>query len=331
MTGNRDSHDVWLAELAKKVARRLAEPSAAIEFVFPLASVETYPWTEAGRVNGWGVDVATMHTPRVTICLWVDTYLHSEDRFSLGCWAHTTSLAVAKDAAKRSLAIAWPTCVSFTGRDRDPRTRRALLASDSALRTAPETPILDSWRREHWFGRYLHNVTRSKPDHVVGRVLSLIGELAALYGPLAEPLSESLGDLRLAEASLQERRLETYTRLARSGQADFRAALRFRHGSRCVVTGCAIPEALEAAHIAPFASGGTDNVDNGLLLRADLHLLFDNHQLWFEVDGEQVVCRFSREARQGGYSEWDCRPLAGVLSNGQREALKRRQNASASG
>jgi hypothetical protein len=45
--------------------------------------------------------------------------------------------------------------------------------------------------------------------------------------------------------------------------------------SRCAITGCDAVEALEAAHIAPYRGEHYDHVQNGLLLRADLHSLFD--------------------------------------------------------
>jgi hypothetical protein len=48
-----------------------------------------------------------------------------------------------------------------------------------------------------------------------------------------------------------------------------------QYGGRCVVTRTSIVEVLEAAHIRPFSCKGTEDVDNGLLLRVDIHNLFD--------------------------------------------------------
>lgn len=62
---------------------------------------------------------------------------------------------------------------------------------------------------------------------------------------------------------------------ARQGQAGFRAALRSRYGDRCMVTGCAAMEVVEAAHISPYRRPEDNHPENGLLLRADLHTLFD--------------------------------------------------------
>jgi hypothetical protein len=61
----------------------------------------------------------------------------------------------------------------------------------------------------------------------------------------------------------------------RLGQAGFRQRLLTVYEGRCAVTGGDIPETLEAAHIQPHASGGRMTTSNGLLLRADIHTLFD--------------------------------------------------------
>lgn len=61
----------------------------------------------------------------------------------------------------------------------------------------------------------------------------------------------------------------------RRGQAAFRQALLSAYEGRCAITGCAVPDVLEAAHIHPYRGQETNRVDNGLLLRADLHTLFD--------------------------------------------------------
>ena len=47
------------------------------------------------------------------------------------------------------------------------------------------------------------------------------------------------------------------------------------YGRRCAVTGEHTLPVLEAAHIRPVARGGIHNPQNGLLLRSDVHTLFD--------------------------------------------------------
>lgn len=61
----------------------------------------------------------------------------------------------------------------------------------------------------------------------------------------------------------------------RQGQSKFRRNLLKAYKSRCAITGCEIEEALEAAHIIPYCITKDNDISNGLLLRSDLHTLFD--------------------------------------------------------
>lgn len=61
----------------------------------------------------------------------------------------------------------------------------------------------------------------------------------------------------------------------RRGQPQFRASVLAAYRNRCAVTKCSVVEVLEAAHIAPYNGEQTNDPRNGLLLRADIHLLFD--------------------------------------------------------
>jgi hypothetical protein len=61
----------------------------------------------------------------------------------------------------------------------------------------------------------------------------------------------------------------------RIGQPEFRAALLRVYENTCAITGCRVDEVLEAAHIQPAKRRGSHSLKNGLLLRADLHNLFD--------------------------------------------------------
>jgi hypothetical protein len=63
--------------------------------------------------------------------------------------------------------------------------------------------------------------------------------------------------------------------VVRGPQGQFRILVRAAYGDRCVLTGCAITEALEAVHIDPYENSSQHNPKNGLLLRKDLHALFD--------------------------------------------------------
>jgi hypothetical protein len=106
----------------------------------------------------------------------------------------------------------------------------------------------------------------------------------------------------------------------RRGQYKFRNALRKRYGDRCLVTGCKVVDVLEAAHINTSPGEDDNRPENGLLLRADIHTLFDLDLLGIEpqhlrvnvhpdinseyadLDGKTLLCddhcRPSQEALQ---------------------------------
>lgn len=70
-----------------------------------------------------------------------------------------------------------------------------------------------------------------------------------------------------------------YLTRARLGQGAFRVLVTDTYHRRCAITGERTLPALEAAHIKPFAQQGPHSVSNGLLLRSDLHRLFDDGYL----------------------------------------------------
>ena len=61
----------------------------------------------------------------------------------------------------------------------------------------------------------------------------------------------------------------------RLGQGTFRVLITDTYERRCAVTQEKTLPTLEAAHIKPVAEGGRHRLDNGLLLRSDVHRLFD--------------------------------------------------------
>ena len=79
-------------------------------------------------------------------------------------------------------------------------------------------------------------------------------------------VAESVVTPVLGEGWLARRRL---------GQGAFRVLVTDAYQRHCAVTGERTLPVLEAAHIRPVARGGLHRVDNGLLLRSDVHTLFD--------------------------------------------------------
>ena len=88
----------------------------------------------------------------------------------------------------------------------------------------------------------------------------------------------------------------------RRGQASFREALMAAYNYKCAITGCDAKETLEAAHISPYMGDHTNCVQNGLLLRADMHTLFDLGQL--TISSEKYVTILNTDLRDGHYGKY---------------------------
>lgn len=72
-----------------------------------------------------------------------------------------------------------------------------------------------------------------------------------------------------------ERRMALRERAVREGQDAFRERVFRAYGGACALTGVDVPEVLQAAHIDPYRGRYTQVVGNGILLRSDIHLLYD--------------------------------------------------------
>ena len=86
----------------------------------------------------------------------------------------------------------------------------------------------------------------------------------------------------------------------RLGQGSFRILVTDAYERRCAITGERVLPVLQAAHIRPYASGGEHRVDNGLLLRSDLHTLFDRGYLTVTPQLDLEVSRRIREDFENG-------------------------------
>lgn len=78
-------------------------------------------------------------------------------------------------------------------------------------------------------------------------------------------------------------------RETRPEQQEFRRKIAERDGLRCAISGCELAEILDAAHLLPRADGGSDAPQNGIILRADLHRLFDARLLMLDCEGRATV------------------------------------------
>jgi putative restriction endonuclease len=86
----------------------------------------------------------------------------------------------------------------------------------------------------------------------------------------------------------------------RLGQGTFRVGVTGAYGGACAVSREHSLPVLEAAHIRPYGEEGTHDVSNGLLLRADIHRLFDAGYVTVTPDHRFVVSdRLAREWENG--------------------------------
>jgi putative restriction endonuclease len=119
---------------------------------------------------------------------------------------------------------------------------------------------------------------------------------------LWEGVQERMG--RSTVSQLSEMTIARYGEPAlirpRLGQGVFRIAVTDAYNRRCAVTRERTLPVLEAAHIIPFANGGAHAVSNGLLLRRDLHILFDRGYLTVSPDHHLEVSRRIREQFENG-------------------------------
>jgi putative restriction endonuclease len=87
----------------------------------------------------------------------------------------------------------------------------------------------------------------------------------------------------------------------RLGQGSFRVMVTDAYRRRCAITGERVLPVLEAAHIVPYAEGGLHELSNGILLRSDLHTLFDRGYLIVTPDLRVEISRRLREDWENGH------------------------------
>lgn len=116
----------------------------------------------------------------------------------------------------------------------------------------------------------------------------------------------------------RERIVETITK--RRGQPQMRLSLLAAYDYTCAVTGCNAPDALEAAYIIPYRGKYTHHSSNGLLLRADIHTLFDLGKI--AVDTRSMTLVVSDELHNTTYRILADRPLKYPQEDSQRPSTE---------
>lgn len=86
----------------------------------------------------------------------------------------------------------------------------------------------------------------------------------------------------------------------RLGQGAFRIVVTDNYARRCAVTGERTLPALDAAHIRPYSDHGEHEPTNGLLLRRDIHSLFDRGYVTVTPNHHFEVNRRIRDEFENG-------------------------------
>jgi putative restriction endonuclease len=143
-----------------------------------------------------------------------------------------------------------------------------------------------------------------KPNIVQGRTYDLTREPGrALYEALEAALASGnrAGVPAVHDRPPPEDRYGAPALVApRLGQGAFRLLVTDAYARRCSVSGERVLPVLEAAHIRPYAAGGEHRVENGLLLRSDLHTLFDRGYMTVTPELRLEVSRRIREEFDNG-------------------------------
>ena len=116
-----------------------------------------------------------------------------------------------------------------------------------------------------------------------------------------ETVNARLNRLQLPSVAEDQARYGEPSRIRpRLGQGAFRVLVTDIYQRRCAVTRERTLPALEAAHIRPYGEGGTHEARNGLLLRRDIHSLFDAGYVTVTPSFHFEVSRRIREEFENG-------------------------------
>jgi hypothetical protein len=132
-----------------------------------------------------------------------------------------------------------------------------------------------------------------------------------------EMTSEDLEDPDDHDARVRDFR-ETVIRI---GTYPFRSALMKAYRGRCAITESEVAQVLQAAHVIRYLGPHTNRVDNGLLLRVDLHQLFDKDFIGIDPSTRKV--HISKKLVGTEYEKFSDRQLAEPSTNRQRPNRQR--------
>ena len=129
------------------------------------------------------------------------------------------------------------------------------------------TGDLDNWNHQH---SAVHNVWASSSDE-------------SLFDELMKIINQDSEIQELVEQLISHPKYAERTIAIRQGQPEFRRSLLKKY-NKCMITHCVDSHVLQACHILPYSQSHDNSLENGLLLRADIHILFDKKLITIDSD-----------------------------------------------
>jgi hypothetical protein len=108
-------------------------------------------------------------------------------------------------------------------------------------------------------------------------------DIASAQADIDERSEFTIGNIR------DERSRKAGCIVQRRGQSTFRSQLLRVYNGVCAITGCDAADALEACHIHPYIGASSNDIRNGVLLRSDVHTLFDMGLIGIDPESSTVV------------------------------------------
>ncbi|MGM9507020.1 HNH endonuclease [Larkinella sp. GY13] len=147
----------------------------------------------------------------------------------------------------------------------------------------------------NWSNNIVKGKTYSTNDTIGNTLWQQVEAVLARYLTTVPTIQDSF---TVAEESPQYG--NTILRKVRIGQGAFRLSVIDAYNKRCAITGEKTLPVLEAAHIKPFAESGPNQTANGLLLRSDMHKLFDDGYITITPNLKVEVSKRIREEFNNG-------------------------------
>ena len=97
--------------------------------------------------------------------------------------------------------------------------------------------------------------------------------------------------------------INLFARKVRKGQSKFRSKLLKLYNNTCAITNCNIVETLDAGHIYSHSKSGINHSKNGILLRSDIHNLFDKHLI--KINPNTFKVEISTKLNNSEYEQYD--------------------------